>query len=131
MNDMKANYKTISAAVLICAFGFFNVGLPIVVYLCPMMQAAPAECRTFCESSSESVALVNQNASCCNSYIVAERNTTPFVKTDKHNPSLAVVVTSQYVELSNIDVTIIGNLPAELYASKSPPIYLLNSAFLI
>ena len=131
MNDMKANYKTISAAILICAFGFFNVGLPIVVYLCPMMQAAPAECRTFCETSSESVALVNQNASCCSSYIVAERNTTPFVKTDKHNPSLAVVVTSQYVELSNDHAMVVFNSPTEHNASKSPPIFLLNSAFLI
>ncbi|MCI0553213.1 MAG: hypothetical protein L0287_19875 [Anaerolineae bacterium] len=128
---MKTKLHTFSAIALVAVFGLSNIGLPIVMYLCPMMQDDPSECQTECENPSQTLAIVNQSGTCCNSYIVAERNTTPFVKTEKSSPAISVALLPMTLELSDNSSFAVQNVPCSVSPQASPPIFLLNSSFLI
>jgi hypothetical protein len=127
---MKMKLHTHIAAVLILVFALSNIGLPVVMYFCPMMQENPSECQTMCENPTTSLAIVNQNGPCCDSYIIAERNTTPFVKTEKSNPSISLAIAPQ-IEQSATHIASVQFFQHEISPQASPPIFLLNSAFLI
>ncbi|MBI3587510.1 MAG: hypothetical protein HY088_10305 [Ignavibacteriales bacterium] len=72
---------------------------------------------------------------CCAKYIIAERNTTPYLSIEKYNtPSLealtfAVVTTSPASELQSSFIFAANLSPPHAYSSE--PLFLLNSSFLI
>lgn len=74
-------YRSIVVS-LVLVFSLFNIGLPIVIASCPMLKyGAPMACCRV-EEAPNSVRLTTHNdTSCCNTVIVAERNTNEFVQT--------------------------------------------------
>ncbi|HEY6951830.1 MAG TPA: hypothetical protein VI758_05450 [Bacteroidota bacterium] len=125
--------RTLTASLLIATFGVFSVGLPIVKYLCPMMSDENPVCAMMHHSNDKSTSLTDQSPSCCGSYIVAERNTTPYHQTANYNaPDL---------QPAGI-VSVLGNaipdngVPQNFAFSFSPPpeavpLYVVNSTLLI
>lgn len=68
------------AVVLVATVLLFNAGLPITMYLCPMMSAEKPTCAMSVPSFGEVPSITKQIPSCCTKVIVAERNSTPYLK---------------------------------------------------
>jgi hypothetical protein len=77
--DRVLKYRSVIVS-LVLIFSLFNIGLPIVIASCPMLKyGAPMACCRGDEAPN-SVSLTTYNdASCCNTVIVAGRNTNEFV----------------------------------------------------
>src|SRR5690348_9472323 len=76
----------IVALGLALVFAVFNVGLPIIIYACPMMQrysgSLPCCADTFSPSGSQIGVSVDR--SCCKTVIASQRNTTEFLQAKDH-----------------------------------------------
>lgn len=131
----RSSAQIVTIGLLIAVFALSNIGLPIVMYLCPMMeQTLNSRCCTL-PKQSESLAFVNQTGSCCQQYIVAERNTTPFLSVDKYQtPHTELLALVGVVASSTQDFAIIS-LPLSALSPPQPhadtPLFILHSAFLI
>jgi hypothetical protein len=69
----------IFAAAFAAIFLVFNVGLPIALYVCPMM--ADQQCKCTCSQTSEAgPSITYVHTPCCTSSLVADRNTVPFLE---------------------------------------------------
>ena len=79
MNKLKI-YRTVTFTLL-ALFLVFNVGLPIVLASCPMMQEKHTT-STCCEQKNDRFQAIksSKDYSCCKTVIAAERNTTEFVQ---------------------------------------------------
>ncbi|MBI3787522.1 MAG: hypothetical protein HY276_04610 [Ignavibacteriales bacterium] len=130
----KLSKITISIA-LIAVFGLFNVGVPIVKYLCPMMSMENPTCDLSTSTSDAALAFSAQTPSCCAKYIVAERNTTPFLSIEKYSvPQLEVLMPATVASISTIEFqsSLIFTTDFSPPLSHSgEPLFLLNSSFLI
>ena len=125
----------ITASLLVVVFGVFNIGVPIVHYLCPMMNDDVAACPKSQQSRSQDVSFTDQSPSCCASFIVAERNTTPFTSVEKF---VSQQIQTQSLTVSNSCIAQFPLLSATVPfgTSTSPPLsaeplYILNSSILI
>lgn len=122
------------ATTLATLFTVFNVGLPIAVYLCPMM--ASERCTCACSQQSTNGPVVTYvHMSCCSGSIIAERNTIPFLDVVKYEPPhsevMLVLSTSNHLAESISQYSL---SPAGTDAGPPPtdtPLYLLSSSLLI
>ena len=130
---MRSRSQIFTQYALAGLFTLFNVGLPIVQYVCPMMRdGGTCECKTV---TSKEPALSFPQGDCCNSHVLAERNTTPFLGSGKE---LAPGMEKMFVlsltapglsQSSQIFQTL---LPADTGPPRSPnSVYLLSSPLLI
>lgn len=117
--------------MLILAFALFNIGVPVSFYLCPMMNDNPAECPMMGNEPVADIAIVNANPSCCGKIVLADRNTTPFVKVQVPEQEKVVVILTthlHYVQHTFIAQPFVRSAIPRL---NSPPVFLLNSSLLI
>ena len=130
---MKSRTNIVVAYTLAGLFTVFNVGLPIVIFVCPMMSSGHVcECN---KARGDGLTVSYPMGECCSHSVVAERNTTPFLSSAKYQVptsdvvlalSAMVVPSSNPVHLVHPDNTFnTGPPPA------AAPIYLLSSSFLI
>ncbi len=130
---MRSSTKIVSAVVLLVAFILFNVGVPVVNYLCPLMSAETPFCDMSSPTPAEGYGLASQTPSCCNKTFGAERNTTPFIKGDKPIQFEKSLIQSAFHELPTIDL----QAHSFAYFVSSPhltaplPLFILHSSLLI
>jgi hypothetical protein len=127
--------KIFVVSILIGVFGVFSVGLPIVKYLCPMMNDANPVCCMSGHSRSDASSVTYQNPGCCASLIVAERSTVPYYSIEKSASTDLTVL--QFATLQEYRVRDLFSSAIVIHGISPPPhlgsdqLYLLNSSFLI
>jgi hypothetical protein len=132
---MKTKKSSVAVtAFLILVFGTFNVGIPIVKYLCPFMNSENPICPMMAEHSS-GPAFTYETPSCCASYVIAERNTTPYLHAEKYNaPSTEIATISMAMDFVGLQSYSSNHI---IPANTSPPpgentpLFVLNSTLLI
>ena len=72
-------YRTV-AVMLVATVLLFNAGVPITRYLCPMMSSENPTCEMSVPSFGNIDSITRQIPACCAKVIVAERNSTPYLK---------------------------------------------------
>jgi len=130
---MKPRTNIVVAFALAGLFTLFNVGLPIILFVCPMMNGAGVcDC-----SNNETGGLVISYPSgeCCNHAVVAERNTIPFLNSSKYQaPSSEVVLVLSCATPASIEGGLTAQIDNSFNTGPPPgaaPIYLLTSTLLI
>lgn len=129
--DKKPNISF--TTLLLLTFPIYLVGLPVVFSLCPMMMEKGVPCCSTAETGVPS--LTSQTGDCCASYILAERNTTPFVTFAKYVPTDLVAIAF----VPDLDRTIsslsqdsmIGGSHSPPSSAGSNPLFILHAALLI
>lgn len=119
------------SVVLLAAFALFNVGMPVYFYLCPMMSDEVPMCD-LSPADADGLSYTSITPDCCAKLFVAERKTTPFLKTTEGLPD------SEWECITILDdprVNEPASLPALSHTTpsspESPPLFLLHSALLI
>jgi hypothetical protein len=119
------------SVVLLAAFALFNAGMPVYFYLCPMMNDDTPMCE-LSPAGADGISYTSVTPDCCAKIFVADRKTTPFLKTADSfsGPDPAF--------LTPIEITAVDNspyIPADAHSSspagESPPLFLLHSTLLI
>lgn len=127
--------RILIASLLILVFGVFTVGLPVVRYLCPLMNEDLLSCPYSPQSKSLGATITNETPSCCASYIVAERNTTLYTSVEKYvHQQLQVQDLTAPVGIVSDHFSIPVIVPFGTTTSPPPdrePLYVLNSSLLI
>lgn len=125
--------QTLVASALALLFTAFNVGLPIAMYVCPMMSGDLSACS--CNCSPEGLSIGFQRDNCCDSSVLAERNTIPFLGVDKfQTPATELIfvfspaLLDSYVPSLVVASTSVLDTGPNLSA---PPLYLRSSTLLI
>jgi hypothetical protein len=132
---MKQVSKILVAPLLILVFSVFTVGIPVVKFLCPMMNDDNPVCCMSMNDKTDGSSVATPIPDCCTSYIIAERNTTPYYSAD-HGKTQDLSVL-QFVYTPDYQVPVVYTTSNFLYGS-SPPLlaknehlYILNSSILI
>ena len=129
---MNHRLRIILSTLLLASFGLFNVGVPVVQYLCPMMSSDNPTCPMMPSDSGAGTAVTNIVPSCCSKYIVAERNTTPFLKIqDAVGHTDAVALTPSLAFADAISSEQFSQSPHTGAVSPPSPIFILHSSLLI
>lgn len=68
------------ALALVAAVLVFNAGVPVTMYLCPMMSDENPTCDMSVPSFGDIPSITKQASACCAKIIIAERNSTPYLK---------------------------------------------------
>ncbi|MBI2619954.1 MAG: hypothetical protein HYW57_07720 [Ignavibacteriales bacterium] len=131
---MHSQRTIVTAILLLGAFSFFNVGMPVYLYLCPMMSSQNPMCDMWAPASSSDSAVTNQTAACCAKVFVADRKTTPFLKAQDSFPGQDRPVVEVFIiegaDPVQANFYAVGSL--EIQRTKyAPPVFLLHSAFLL
>jgi hypothetical protein len=79
----KSKLNIVASLLLLAAFSTFNVGIPIVTYLCPMMSMENSCCEMIPPANHGTLSITSEIPNCCTSHIVAERNTTPYLSVEQ------------------------------------------------
>ena len=130
---MQSKLKIVTGLMLIIALSLFSVGLPIVTYLCPMMRTEQATCEMSVPPSS-GMAVSSQTPDCCGKVIIAERNTTPYLKSDRSHFDSERVLTliADDVDYGFSTTLLASPFSVQLLApSPAEPLFLLNSTLLL
>ena len=128
-------YRSV-ALVLVGIFVVFNVGIPVVIASCPMMQKSMrSSCCPQQSDSKNTVVNKYRDYSCCKTVIAADRNKTEFLQTQNdavtqlHNYS-----TTPFLYVSNI-LESLSFTKLILNDTHSPPLFedipIFNSSLLI
>lgn len=123
------------SGVLLSAFLVFNVGVPVAMYLCPLMSAETPVCALTPPRATEKASLTNQVPDCCAKVIVAERKTIPFVKASENPFSKLPGIAFDFPILQVPETNSGGASFASPFdlppPGSAPPLFLLHSSFLI
>ncbi|MBI5463768.1 MAG: hypothetical protein HY966_02290 [Ignavibacteriales bacterium] len=107
-----------------------NVGIPVVKYICPMMEEQ--ECAMGDHRSANEPSINYPPSDCCAGKIVAERNTTPFLKHQSEisigTAAIPLIAACLPAPHSFSPITIANESPPIL---DSQPLFLLNASLLI
>lgn len=132
---MRAKLTIVTSVLLLGAFSFFNVGMPVYSYLCPMMSSTNPFCDMWTPPADGDNAITNQTASCCAKVLVSDRDTTPFLKAHDAFPGFDKLVFENALlddGTSESHSILTGRHAADIHlAEHSPPIFLLHSSFLL
>jgi hypothetical protein len=136
MRSSKTNILISSLMILV--FTTFNVGIPIVTYLCPMMSVENPHCEMMPPATHGALSFTSEIPDCCTSHIVAERNTIPYLSIEKFK-ILPPLPLDQVAHAANDTYLMHGqsSLTEVLCVSPSPPftenvsLSILNSTLLI
>lgn len=123
--------KIVVNGAILLAFGLFNIGLPVVMYLCPMMSGENPVCEMSDSPSAGVPSIARQASDCCGKYLVAERNTAPFVKNHQVDQEKIAVLASIKEDLRENFFDVQHSTFVELHHLNSLPLFLLNSTLLI
>jgi hypothetical protein len=136
MNHRILNILVSSGLILL--FTTFNVGIPIVTYLCPMMTVEHPNCEMTPPANNGTLFFTSEIPDCCTSHIIAERNTAPYLSVEQFKvPHLLPLY--QVAHVANDTYLVHGqSLLTEISCiSPSPPfrktvsLSILNSTLLI
>jgi hypothetical protein len=136
MRSSKTNI--VISSLMILVFTAFNVGTPIVTYLCPMMSMENPHCEMMPPATHGVLSFTSEMPDCCTSHIVAERNTTPYLSVEQFK--ISHLVPLDQVALAANDTYLAHGQSSStevLCISASPPfretvsLSLLNSTLLI
>lgn len=116
--------------ILLAAFALFNAGMPVYFYLCPMMSSDTPMCD-MSPAPSDGLSLTSVTPDCCARIFVADRQTTPFLKSSGPDLDRSIVTPAIDGILPSLSVSQHVPQNATYVASSPPPLYLLNSALLI
>lgn len=117
--------------VLLAAFALFNVGMPVYFYLCPMMSDEMPMCDVS-PAKANGLSVTSINPDCCAKIFVAERKTTPFLKTTDGLPDFDLACVAQRDTSPQDESSLLSAPSASLLRNaESPPLFLLHSALLI
>ena len=132
---MQSSTKIVSAVFLLVAFTLFNVGVPVVYYLCPMMSIEMPYCDMSPQKADGDAAIAGQTPACCSKVVVAERNTTPFVQLHSpHSLDFKSIVVEFLIPASLTTSAVFASAifdDGSPPQATSPPLFLLNAALLI
>ena len=136
---MNSKVFNISISLLmVVVFTTFNVGIPIVTYLCPMMSDEDSHCDMMQETTSSTVSFTSEIPDCCTSHIVAERNIVPYLSVEQFKVSHVLPLELvAHVACNTCFVDGQFSFVGESFISPSPPFRenisfsILNSTFLI
>jgi hypothetical protein len=85
---MVSSFKYRSVAILLAGvFTIFNIGLPVVLYYCKMMETVSSNPCSMCytdKKDSNNVQISKYESPCCKTIIAADRNKTEFLQTQKN-----------------------------------------------
>jgi hypothetical protein len=131
---MKKQTKQLTAYLLAGLFTVFNVGLPIALFVCPMMSGDAGTCDCH-PAQCAGLAISYPQGDCCNHSVLAERNTTPFLSASKYQaPASEIVLVLSATTTSTNTLLLSQHLLSNSDSGppvSSPPIYLLSSALII
>jgi|GEM_PF-1626600 len=119
--------------ILLAALTLFNVGVPVYLYLCPMMDYDNPVCA-MSPAEANGPSLTSITPDCCAKYLVAERKTTPFLKSDVHQPDverLQVAIPDIAEPTLPGSVVAVGLRTSSPRSVTSPPLHILHSTFLL
>jgi len=136
MKSSKINILISSLMILV--FTTFNVGIPIVTYLCPMMSVEHPYCEMMPPATHGVLSFTSEIPDCCTGHIIAERNTTPYLSAEQFKV-LHLLPLHQFAYVTNYAYHVHGqSLLMEVSCiSPSPPfretvsLSILNSTLLI
>jgi hypothetical protein len=128
---LHSTIRLAGSVILLLTFALFNIGVPVSFYLCPMMNAYPAECPMKADQPAAGLSIVNPTPDCCGKVVLGDRNTTPFVKA--HSPEHEKVASVLATNVDLVHKIIIGKRSGStgIPVLHSPPVFLLNSSLLI
>ncbi len=131
---MASRLNIVTSVALILSMSVFSIGVPVVLYLCPMMDTGSMCCEIPAGSDDGTHTLTRQPHSCCNLVVGAERNTTPYrIAQSSHGHEFKVVaILDSETSTSQLGIGI-DHFPADDVEQNliKPPLYVLNSSFLI
>jgi hypothetical protein len=122
-----------TATILVLGVALYSVGVPVTVYMCPMMSADSPSCEMSVPSFGNIPSIANEAPACCAKYIVAEGHSTPYLKFEnpKDAPlSVAIIAAVQSGEPRHGWSEPLVQQDAGPPGSD-PPLYILKSALLI
>ncbi len=129
-----SKYK-ITALILASIFAVFNIGVPIVLYACPMMNQTPytSSCCVDQQSQQGVNLRASMDRSCCKTVYAAERNTTQFVQGKDisnilHYSTAPILQCNIFLVLQLVIITHKLNSPSPPLADDIP---VFNSSLLI
>ena len=116
-------YRVVTA-FLVAVFGVFNVGLPIVVASCPMTEGTRSSVCSACpDASGPDVARLSSvnDYSCCQTVILAERNTTEFIAAKTVMSAHVMLIACVLSEKHHSYSISLSSVPIAAVADSSPP----------
>ena len=130
---MKSRTNIFVAYALAGVFAVFNVGLPIILFMCPMMSAGQVcNCN---KAQTDGLTISYPTGDCCSHTIIAERNTTPFLSSIKYQaPAPEVVLVLSSIALPSGNPAHLAHLDNSSNTGPplpTAPIYILSSSLLI
>ena len=132
---MKKLLHVLTTSLLISVFGIFSAGVPIVHYLCPLMNDDVMTCPMSQHTGTQGATLTDVTPSCCASYIVAERNTTPYTSIDKFAAQpiqIQAFLVPDFCFTGNpLSVSVLSSGTTSSPPPADEPLYILNSSILI
>jgi hypothetical protein len=136
MRSSKTNILICSLIILV--FTTFNVGIPIVTYLCPMMSMDNPYCEMMPPVTQGALFFSSEIPDCCTSHVVAERNTTPYLSVEKFKVShllplehVASVTNDTYLTHGQSSLTEVQCVSPSPPFSENVSLSILNSTLLI
>lgn len=75
----------------------FNIGIPVVFSFCPSQSSTPVCCQRPLDESNDLQRFTTKNPSCCNTSVIADRNTTPFVQSITNKTDREELFTSHLI----------------------------------
>ncbi len=134
LKRMSKRLNIFTSIALVLSMSLFNIGIPIVLYLCPMVETRSTCCQGPVENEDATHALSRQMHSCCDLIVGAERNTTPYrltpVSQDYAFKLLAFLNTGASTEQERYGLHHVRAIDAQQDLIRLP-LYVLNSSFLI
>ncbi|MBI5476215.1 MAG: hypothetical protein HY964_05695 [Ignavibacteriales bacterium] len=86
---MLKSFKYRSAAILLAGiFSAFNIGLPIALHYCKMMETVSSNSCGMCvtdKKECKDIQISKTQSSCCKTIVAADRNQTEFLQTQKND----------------------------------------------
>jgi hypothetical protein len=130
---MRTRSNIVVAYALAGLFTLFNVGLPIVLFVCPMMSDGQVcTCNT---DKSAGLTISYEGSNCCSHTVVAERNTIPFLSASQYHSPTAEVILVLSTDFTPTSADAQPQLAAFTANTGPPvstnPIYILSSSLLI
>ena len=126
------------SSLMILVFTTFNVGIPIVTYLCPMMSMENPHCEMIPPATHGVLSFTSEMPYCCTSHIVAERNTTPYLSVEQFKVShllpldhVALVANDTYLAHGQSLLTEVQCVSPSPPFSENVSLSILNSTLLI
>lgn len=130
---MESRRTKLVSLILLAALALFNAGVPVYLYLCPMMDSDNTVCA-MSPAETSGLSLTSITPDCCAKYLVAERRTTPFVKTGDHQPQVERLQMTEFDVAQPVLSGSVGEVGIQAFSAlslSSPPLHILHSTFLL